>query len=69
MFQTHLVRVIKMTDFMFFIFTEVFGANLEDAHDIPWGTQFFFYPLLGFFIGMIVLRFIGNEKKGDQEEE
>jgi hypothetical protein len=76
--QTHLVledqclfykplKVIKMTDFMFFVFTEIFGADLEDAKDIPWGTQFFFYPPLGLLIGMIVLKFIGNENKEEEK--
>jgi hypothetical protein len=58
-----------MTDFMFFVFTEIFGANLEDPTDIPWGTQFFFYPPIGLLIGMIILRFIGNGNEEDLEDE
>jgi hypothetical protein len=58
-----------MTDFMFFVFTEIFGADLEDAKDIPWGTQFFFYPPLGLLLGMIILRFIGNGNEEDPEDE
>ena len=54
---------------MFFVFTEIFGANLEDPTDIPWGTQFFFYPPIGLLIGMIILRFIGNGNEEDLEDE
>jgi hypothetical protein len=58
-----------MTDFMFFVFTEIFGADLEDAQDIPWGTQFFFYPPIGFLIGMIILKFIPTGSEEDLEDE
>jgi hypothetical protein len=56
-----------MTDFMFFIFTKVFGADLKDAHDIPWGTQIIFFPILGFIIGLTILKFIGNIENNDDE--
>ncbi len=55
-----------MTDFMFFVFTKVFGANLKDAHDIPWGTQIIFFPVLGLIIGFVVLQFIGNSENHDE---
>ena len=58
-----------MTDFMFFVFTKMFGADLKDAHDIPWGTQIIFFPILGLIIGLIVLKFIGNEKEEDKHDE
>jgi membrane protein DedA with SNARE-associated domain len=54
-----------MTDFMFFIFTEVFGANLKDAHDIPWETQIIIFPILGLIIGLAILKFIGNSENND----
>jgi hypothetical protein len=56
-----------MTDFMFFVFTKILGIDLKDAHDIPWGTQFFFYPVIGFLIAIIVLKFIGNEEKEEEK--
>ncbi len=52
-----------MTDFMFFIFTKVFGADLKDAHDIPWGTQIIFFPILGLIIGLKYPRKINLTKK------
>lgn len=55
-----------MTDFMFWFFTKVLGADLKDASYIPWGTQFFFYPVIGLLIALIVLKFIGNEEKDDE---
>ncbi len=54
---------------MFFVFTEIFGADLEDPTDIPWGTQFFFYPPIGFLIGMIILKFIPTGSEEDLEDE
>lgn len=36
-----------MTDFMFFVFTKILRIDLKDPHDIPWGTQLFFYPVIG----------------------
>jgi hypothetical protein len=56
-----------MTDFMFWFFTKILRIDLKDAHDIPWGTQFFFYPVIGFLIAFIVLKFIGNEEKEENE--
>ncbi len=44
---------------MFFVFTKILRIDLKDAHDIPWGTQLFFYPVIGFLIAVIVLKFMG----------
>lgn len=48
-----------MTDFMFFVFTKILRIDLKDAHDIPWGTQLFFYPVIGFLIAAVVLKLMG----------
>jgi len=48
-----------MTDFMFFVFTKILRIDLKDPHDIPWGTQLFFYPVIGFLIAFVVLKFMG----------
>ncbi|MBS3954137.1 MAG: hypothetical protein KGZ88_14395 [Methylomicrobium sp.] len=48
-----------MTDFMFFVFTKILRIDLKDPQDIPWGTQLFFYPVIGFLIAFVVLKFMG----------
>lgn len=48
-----------MTDFLFFVYTKILRIDLKDPSDIPWGTQLFFYPVIGLLIGYVVLRFMG----------
>lgn len=48
-----------MTDFMFFVFTKILRIDLKDPHDIPWGTQLFFYPVIGLLIAVVVLKLMG----------
>jgi hypothetical protein len=58
-----------MTDIMFFIYTKVLGIDLKDAHDIPWGTNLFLFPIIGLIIGMIVLHFIGNVEEDTEDKK
>lgn len=53
------IGVNKMTDFMFFVFTKILRIDLKDPHDIPWGTQLFFYPVIGLLIAVVVLKLMG----------
>jgi hypothetical protein len=51
-----------MLDFMLRIFSIVLQVNMRDHHDIPFALPLLFFIILGFFISMVVLKFIGNEK-------
>jgi len=44
---------------MFFVFTKILRIDLKDPHDIPWGTQLFFYPVIGLLIAVVVLKLMG----------
>lgn len=59
-----------MSDFLFFVYTKILRIDLKDVHDIPWGTNLVLFPVLGFIIGLIVLKFIGNveEDKDDKND-
>ena len=44
---------------MSFVFTKILRIDLKDPHDIPWGTQLFFYPVIGLLIAVVVLKLMG----------
>ena len=52
-----------MLDFMLSIFSAVLGMNMRDHHDIPFALPMFFFIFLGILISAVVLNFIGEEEK------
>lgn len=56
-----------MLDFMLMLASSVLQMNLRDHHDIPFALPLVFAAVLGFIIGFIILKFIGNEQKADSE--
>jgi len=58
-----------MTDFMFFVFTEFLVPTWKIRQIYPGVRQFFFYPPIGFLIGMIILKFIPTGSEEDLEDE
>ncbi|MGY6275010.1 hypothetical protein [Methylomonas sp. MgM2] len=55
-----------MLDLIFQFASGILQMNLKDPHDIPFALPLVFAAVLGFVIGFIILQFIGNEKKLDQ---
>lgn len=55
-----------MLDLIFKFASGVLQMNLRDPHDIPFALPLVFAAVLGFVIGFILIQFIGNEKKHDQ---
>ena len=56
-----------MLDLMLKIASGMLQMNLRDHHDIPFALPLVFAAVLGFMIGFIILRFIGEEQKQDTE--
>lgn len=56
-----------MIDLMLMFASSVLQMNLRDHHDIPFALPLVFAAVLGFVIGFIILKFIGNEQKTDAE--
>lgn len=54
-----------MSDLILSIYSAISGVDVKNINDIPWGWQLVVLPIIGFVIGMIVLKFIGNEKKNE----
>jgi len=55
-----------MLDLIFKFASGVLQMNLRDPHDIPFALPLVFAAVLGFVIGFVILQFIGNERKLDQ---
>jgi hypothetical protein len=52
-----------MLDFMFNFASGILHMNLRSPHDIPFALPLVFAGSLGFVIGFVILRFIGNEQR------
>ncbi len=52
-----------MIDLIFTIASNILGMNLRDPHEIPFALPLVFSAKLGFLMGFILLKFIGNENK------
>ena len=51
-----------MLDLLFSIASGILQMNLRDPHDIPFALPLVFSADLGFVLGFVLLRMIGNEK-------
>jgi hypothetical protein len=58
-----------MLDLILSFASSILHMNLRDHHDIPFALPLVFAAVLGFVIGFIILKFIGNEQKEDAEQE
>jgi hypothetical protein len=58
-----------MLDFIFNFATSILHVNLRDPHDIPFALPLVFCAILGFVSSFIILKFVGNEKKQDSEQQ
>jgi len=58
-----------MIDLIFSFASGILHMNLKDPHDIPFALPLVFSASLGFVLGFIVLRFIGNENKTGNGEQ
>ncbi|MFM8342871.1 MAG: hypothetical protein ACKN9F_11730 [Methylomonas sp.] len=56
-----------MLDFFLKIISSVLHMNLRDHHDIPFALPLVSAAVLGFVIGFIFLKFIGEEQQQDAE--
>jgi hypothetical protein len=56
-----------MLDLMLKFASSILQMNLRDHHDIPFALPLVFAAVLGFIIGFIILKFIGNEQKADAD--
>jgi Na+/H+ antiporter NhaA len=52
-----------MIDFFLSIFSSVLQMDMRDHHNIPFALPLVMGSFLGFIIGFIILKFIGNEEK------
>lgn len=50
-----------MLDLLFNIASTILQMNIRDPHDILFALPLVFSAVLGFVIGFIILKFIGNE--------
>ena len=57
-----------MLDLMLKFASSILQMNLRDHHDIPFALPLVFAASLGFVIGFIILKFIGNEQREDAEQ-
>lgn len=57
-----------MLDLIFKFASSVLQMNIRDPHDIPFALPLVFAAVLGFVMGFILIRFIGNEKKLDRNQ-
>jgi uncharacterized protein with PQ loop repeat len=48
--------------------SSILQMNLRDHHDIPFALPLVFAGTLGFVIGFVILKFIGNEQREDAEQ-
>jgi uncharacterized protein with PQ loop repeat len=58
-----------MLDLMLKFASSILQMNLRDHHDIPFALPLVFAAVLGFVIGFIIIKFIGNEQKEDTEQK
>ncbi len=58
-----------MIDLMLKFASSILQMNLRDHHDIPFALPLVFAAVLGFVIGFIILKFIGNEQKEDVKQD
>ncbi len=58
-----------MLDLIFSFASGILQMNLRDPHDIPFALPLVFAATLGFVLGFILLKFIGNEQKDSQEQQ
>jgi len=58
-----------MIDLILKIASNILQMNLRDHHDIPFALPLVFAAVLGFVIGFIILKFIGNEQKEDAKQD
>lgn len=56
-----------MLDLMLKFASSILQLNLRDHHDIPFALPLVFAAVLGFVIGFIILKFIGEEQKHDSQ--
>ena len=54
-----------MLDFIFSIASGILHMNLRDPHDIPFALPLVFSACLGFVLGFVLIKKIGNEKHDD----
>jgi Na+/H+ antiporter NhaA len=52
-----------MIDFFLSIFSSVLQMDMRDHHNIPFALPLVMGSFLGFIIGFVILKFIGNEEK------
>jgi uncharacterized protein with PQ loop repeat len=57
-----------MLDLILSFASSILQMNLRDHHDIPFALPLVFAAVLGFVIGFIILKFIGNEQKADADQ-
>jgi hypothetical protein len=57
-----------MLDLMFNFASSILHMNLRSPHDIPFALPLVFAGSLGFVLGFIILRFIGNEQREDAKQ-
>ncbi len=57
-----------MIDFMLSIFSSVLQMDMRDHHNIPFALPLVMGSFLGFIIGFVILKFIGNEEKLTDED-
>jgi uncharacterized protein with PQ loop repeat len=57
-----------MIDLILKFASSILQMNLRDHHDIPFALPLVFAAVLGFVIGFIILKFIGNEQKADADQ-
>lgn len=58
-----------MLDLIFGFASGILQMNIRDPHDIPFALPIVFCAVFGFVLGFILLKFIGNEQKQDQNEK
>lgn len=58
-----------MIDLILKFASSILQMNLRDHHDIPFALPLVFAAVLGFVIGFIILKFIGNEQKEDAKQD
>jgi Na+/H+ antiporter NhaA len=57
-----------MIDFFLSIFSSVLQMDMRDHHNIPFALPLVMGSFLGFIIGFVILKFIGNEEKLRDED-
>jgi len=57
-----------MKDFIFNFAYSILQMDLRDPHDIPFALPLVFCAIFGFVLGFILLKFIGNEQKQENNK-